>query len=166
MKSDKIHVATIGKSVGLSGELKLHLSTDFPEQFKANRVYQSEVGMLTINSFNKKRSTISFKDHLNIDLAKTLTNKNLYTTKEQSIKDVELRDEEYFWFDIIGCSIVEDGDNFGTINDIVRIGINDYLEIKGDKTYLVPYIDRYIQSVDIDKKIVFGIDIQDLIDAS
>jgi len=33
-KDDKLEIAKIGKAVGLAGEVKLHLHTDFIEQFK------------------------------------------------------------------------------------------------------------------------------------
>lgn len=31
---DKIYVAKLGKTVGLKGDLKLFIDSDFPEQFK------------------------------------------------------------------------------------------------------------------------------------
>ncbi|MDO8260641.1 MAG: ribosome maturation factor RimM, partial [Candidatus Magasanikbacteria bacterium] len=32
--SKLLHIATIGKTVGLKGDMKLHIQSDFPEQFK------------------------------------------------------------------------------------------------------------------------------------
>ena len=31
---DKIYIAKLGKTVGLKGQQKLHIDSDFPEQFK------------------------------------------------------------------------------------------------------------------------------------
>ncbi|NPA50162.1 MAG: ribosome maturation factor RimM, partial [Epsilonproteobacteria bacterium] len=48
MNKDKILVAQIGRSVGLKGYLKLNIFSDFPEQFKKNRVLDTTRGPLEI----------------------------------------------------------------------------------------------------------------------
>ena len=164
MKADLV-IATIGKSVGLWGEVKLHLHTDFIEQFKKGASFTTNKNQkLIIEKYNHDRGVVKFLGISTLDDAKKLTNQQLLTTKEESYKNCELGDEEYFWFDIIGCKVVEDGKTLGVVKDIQRITANDMLEIKTDKTltndglaksFLIPYIkDVYIKSVDLESKTI------------
>ncbi len=163
LNNDYIQVATIGKTVGLKGELKLHLQTDFPEQFKTGKTFKTKTSQLTIDSFNKKRLLVKFKGYDTPEIAKKLTNQKLYTTVEQTKKDCTLKEGEFFWFDIQGCEIIEDGIKLGKVVDIDRILDTDYLKIQTDvnltekklpKSFLLPYNDRYIVEVDINNKTI------------
>ena len=65
--------------------------------------------------------------------------------------------------DIIGCKIIDEDKELGVVKEIQRLTNTDYLEVKTfkeydnfAKTFLVPYIkDVYIDSVDIEKKIIY-----------
>ena len=105
---NKIPIAKIGKSFGVKGWVKLHLLTDFPEQFKIGKTFQSDNLEVTIEYINLKNNTIKFKNYNTPEEAKKLTNKILYTNKHQSKKDIKLKKDEWFWFDIIGCEVYED----------------------------------------------------------
>ncbi len=157
-------MAQIGKSVGLKGELKLHLHCDFPEQFKKDALfYIDRERTLKIERYSPKRSIIKFVGIDDIDAAKKLTNKFLYTTKERSQENCQLDKGEYFWYDMIGSLVFEDGTLLGVVKNIERFEPNDYLVVKSDEkfvkenlpsTFLIPYIDRYIIEFDINKKVV------------
>ena len=74
---NKIYIAKIGKAVGLQGELKLHLDTDFPEQFKAGATFTlSNNQEVTIEHFNNKRGVVKFKDYNEYYVIKGDTLKN------------------------------------------------------------------------------------------
>ncbi len=162
---NSIYIAKLGKTVGLQGELKIHLESDFPEQFKVGACFTTKNKInLEVLSFNDKRGTIKFKSINNIDDAKKLTNQELYTSYEETIKNCNLSNKQYFWFDIENCLVKEDDILLGKVIDVHRYPSSDYLEIetasvlveKGlAKTFLIPYIDLYIISVDIkDKNII------------
>lgn len=159
--SEKFFIAQIGRTVGLMGDLKLHLHTDFPEQFKVGSTFESDRGNIEIISYNSIRGTIRFRGYESMDSAKKLTNAKIYTTQENTTTNCKLKQNEYFWFDIIGCKIVENGDILGVVEDIDRLGATDYLEIITDeslvqnglpKRFLIPYIPRYIEKVDLEQK--------------
>ena len=91
-----IHIATIGKAVGLKGELKLHLFTDFPNQFQANRTFQSDNNLfLEIEYFYQNKSIIKFKNFSSREETMKLINKKLYSTEEKTRKDCKLLKDEY-----------------------------------------------------------------------
>ena len=72
----------------------------------------------------------------------------------------KLDSDEFFWFDIVGLDIIDNGVLLGVVEDIERIGHIDYLIVRTNmnkfnkpKSFMIPYIDRYITNVDLDKKI-------------
>ena len=160
-----LQVAQIGRLVGLRGELKLHINSDFPEQFKTGEVFVTQKNIeLEIASYNPKRSLVLFSGYENRESAFCLVNSHLFTTMKSTLENCKLKKDEFFWFDIIGCLAKEGETTLGVISDIDRIGDVDYLVIKTDKnlldkklskTFFIPYIDRYVISVKKEIQTVF-----------
>ncbi|WP_234697146.1 ribosome maturation factor RimM [Nitrosophilus alvini] len=172
---EKVDVARIGKAVGLKGELKLHLFTDFPEQFKKGAKFSTKRGSLTIEYYDSKRGVVKFEGVDTPEDAKRLTNLLLSTTEEQTRKNCQLDEGEFFWFDIIGCEVFENGVRLGKVKDIHRFPGGDYLEIKTDdalvekghpKSFLVPFLDRYIKDVNISEERIESSGAMEILEAS
>lgn len=175
--SQKVEIATIGKVVGLGGELKLHLQTDFVEQFVPGAKFKLKDGQsLEIDSYNAKRGLVKFtRYHVREDAA-VLTNQKLYLSQQESRENCDLKDHEYFWFDMIGAVVMEENRRVGVIKDIERITTMDYLKITTDKalvsdglasSFYIPYIpDVYIERFDFDEKILYTKDAYLLLEAS
>jgi 16S rRNA processing protein RimM len=168
-------IAQVGKTHGLHGDLKLHIHTDFPEQFKAGYTFQSSAGLLEIHEVNLTRGIISFKGYSGIDYAKKLTNAKIYASLEETRERCELKKNEHFWFEIEECSIMENDVVLGKISEMQRLADVDYLFIETNeklveeglsKTFLVPYIDRYIVKKDMESKIIFTKDTKEILEAS
>jgi len=175
MSHETFFIAQIGRTVGLRGDLKLHLHTDFPEQFKKGNTFQSSRGMLRIADANLKRGTVRFEGYESIDEAKKLTNVKLYADEAQTKANCNLEEGQYFWFDIIGSVLKEGDEVLGRIEEIQRMADVDYLSIKTDsrlvdaglpKHFLLPYIDRYIIKADTNTKTVYAKDAKDVLEAS
>ena len=168
-----IQIAQIGKTVGLRGFLKLHLHTDFPEQFQNNKVfYLQNDKTITIEKYNKKRGIIKFVGFDDKEGASVLTNQFLYTTFEDSSKNCQLKKNEYFWYDMINVVVIEKDTTLGQVIDIQRFDPNDFLIVQTTKElrdkslpkqFLIPYIDRYIINFDKDKKIIYTKDTLELL---
>ena len=166
MNIDNIYVAKLGKTVGLAGDLKLHIDSDFPEQFKKGASFLTNKKLnLKITEYNSNRQTVKFEGYNDIELAKKLTNQELFSTPEQTRINCKLDENQFFWFDLIDCEVIEDEIVLGLVKDVHRYPISDYLEIdtssllvdKGlAKTFLLPHLfDQYILSIDIDNKKIF-----------
>lgn len=161
---NKVFTAKLGKTVGLAGLVKVHIESDFPEQFKTgNSFVTNKKTTLKVESFNPKNSTIKFEGINNIDDAKKLVNQELFSSIQQTRETCNLGKKEFFWFDIMKCKIVDDGKLLGVVKDIHRYPISDYLEIDTavllieqelPKNFLVPYTDQYIIKVDLENKII------------
>jgi 16S rRNA processing protein RimM len=162
--SDLLEVARIGKAVGLSGELKLHLHCDFPEQFQAGKTFKTQKGLeLEIFSYNPKRGLVKFCGFESRDSASTLINSFLFTSIEETKKSCQIEEDELFWFDIIGLRVVEEKKLLGFVDEIERIGSVDYMVVKTDdslvkagfsKRFYIPFIDRYVVDVKRDKEVL------------
>ncbi len=168
-------VAQFGKTVGLKGDLKLHLHTDFPEQFKIGRVFDTLRGKLKIENYNPKRGLIKIVGYNNPEDSKLLTNVKLFSSEDETREYCKLDSGQYFWFDLIGSLIKEANDELGLIKDIQRLPQGDYFLIntskelidKGySKSFLLPYLPNFVTSVDIEKKVIIAIGAKDILEAS
>ena len=173
--TDTALIAQIGKTIGLWGDLKLHIHTDFPEQFTIGSSYKTARGTLTIKSINFVRGIVLFTGFEDIDSAKKLTNTKIFANEDDTKNNCDLKDGQHFWFDVIGCSLYENDENLGEVVDIQRLGDTDYLYIKTDeqlvanefaKSFLVPYINRYIISADTQAQKVYSKDAKDILEMS
>ncbi len=175
--ANKVEIATIGKVVGLGGELKLHLQTDFAEQFVAGAKFTLKNGQsLEIDAYNPNRGLVKFTLYHVREDAAVLTNQKLYLTEEQSRENCDLGENEYFWFDMIGAEVIDDGKVLGVIKDIERITTMDYLKITTDealvkqelpKSFYIPYImDVYVERFDMQMKKLYTKDAILLLEAS
>lgn len=171
-----IVIATIGKTVGLKGDLKLHINSDFPEQFVAGRsFFINKKDKITLSDVNHQRGLVKIKGYETPEDARRFTNAKLYTTIEETRKNCHLEDGEHFWFDIEGCDIYEDGKLIGKVSNIDRILELDYLLVKTDETlvsegfsksFLLPYNDMYITKKDIENKKITASGAMDILEAS
>ena len=83
---DKIYVAKIGRAVGLKGQQKLIIDSDFPEQFKKNSKFSTDKNQeLTIETYNTNNNVVKFVGIDSIESAKKLTNRQLFVSVEDTV---------------------------------------------------------------------------------
>ena len=173
---DKIYIAKLGKPVGLKGQQKLHIDSDFPEQFKKDtKLTTDKKQELIIESYNNTNNVVKFIGIDTIEDAKKLTNRQLYVSTEDTRQSCKLNEKQFFWFDMIDCTIIENDQILGKISDIQRMPLSDYLMVDTDEklikekyanSFLIPYLDDYIISVEIDKKEIYVKNAKDILEAS
>ena len=177
LSSDRLlHIATLGRTVGLGGEMKLHLYTDFPEQFTPEETfYTKERTPLVFETVDLNRERVRLKGVDSPEAAKCFTNVMVYTTYGRTREVCKLEPGQYFWFDIVGSAVTENGTVLGKVLEIERIGTVDYLLIKTDdafvnkglpKQFLVPYQPPFIENVDIESGIIALAGAMDILEAS
>jgi 16S rRNA processing protein RimM len=175
--SDRLlHIATLGRTVGLHGEMKLHLYTDFPEQFVPGETfYTKDRAPLVFESVNPDRELVKLEGVDSLEAAKRFTNTQVYTTYGRTREVCKLEPGQYFWFDIVGSTATEAGVTLGKVLEIERIGAVDYLQIQTDaalaghgrtKQFLVPYQPPFIEKVDTDEGTIALKGAMDILDAS
>ncbi len=175
-KEPLLHIATIGKTVGIKGDMKFHIKCDFPEQFHNGATFFSNLKQnITLADVNLERDLIKIAGINTIEDAKKFTNAKLFTTREETRKNCHLDEGEYFWFDIDDCEVYEDGKLLGVVNEVERIAVTNYLNVKTNeelvkagnpKIFLIPFEEPFRVSVDIDKKIITVRGAMDILEAS
>jgi len=173
---EKIYIAKLGKTVGLKGQQKLIIDTDFPEQFKKNTKLTTDKNQeLIIETYNTTSNVVKFVGINSIDDAKKLTNRQLFVSDIDTRENCKLNDKQFFWFDMMNCTVEENGEVLGKIVDIQRMPLSDYLVIETDSklikkefstSFLLPYVDAYILNVDIENKLILTQNAKDLLEAS
>ncbi len=171
-----LHIATLGKTVGLKGDMKLYIISDFPEQFVSGaEFYIDSKRTIKLDNVNMDRGTVRLEGCSTPEATKKFINAKLYTTHEATRESCDLEEGEFFWFDIIGCVVSEDGRELGRVKDIDRLGEQDYLLIETDdllvaqgnaKTFLIPYQPPFIAETNIDLKQIEVSGGLDLLEAS
>lgn len=172
-ESDRLlHIATLGRTIGLDGAMKLHLYTDFPEQFHDGVTFwTNDRTPITLEAIDRDLVWLEGVD--SPEAAKRFTNAMLYTTYSRTREEITLEPGEYFWFDIVGCRIVEGGQTLGKVLEVERIIETDYLQVQTDKAlgkrakqFLIPYHPPFIVAVDIEEGTITTDGALDLLEAS
>lgn len=163
--NNKVYLGKLGKTVGLNGDLKIYLDTDFPKAIKKGSKFLTNKKLtLEVQKIDTKKGIVKFISYDTIDDSKKLTNLELYATIEDTKESCSLKQGEFFWFDIIDCRVYENDLLLGIVKDIHRFPLNDYLEVETNhilveknlpKVFLIPYIQNdYILFVDTSLKAI------------
>ena len=152
---EQVIVGQIVNTHGIKGELKVKSSTDFVEQrFKkgAHLLIDNHGQMqdMTVAShrFHKGHVLVAFQGYQDINLVEKYKGCYLYANK-----DVELLDEEeYYVGDLIGCDVFDQGKKIGYVEDVQLYEHHDILVVKAKKRIMIPYVDAFIENIDIENK--------------
>lgn len=153
-----LNIGKIVNTHGIKGEVKVYPQTDFPEvRFKAGNklfMYPPESGQpITIEIVSsreqKKMYVLQLKGFDNINQVEKYKGWEL---KVSNAERVPLPEGEYYVRDIIDCTVeTDEGEQLGTIKDILSPGANDIWVVKlaNGKELLLPVIDDVVLDVDI-----------------
>jgi 16S rRNA processing protein RimM len=152
-----LNIGKIVNTHGIKGEVKVWPQTDFPEvRFKAGSkllMFPPENGQpITIEVVSsreqKKMYVLKLKGFDNINQVEKYKGWEL---KVSEAERVPLPEGEYYFRDILGCTVEsEEGEQLGTITDILSPGANDIWVVKmpKGKELLLPVIDDVVLDVD------------------
>ena len=152
-------IGKITKPQGLKGELKVQALSNNLERFLNYKyVYlgQEYAKTSVINARVQGGFVYLVLDGINsIDDAERLRNQLIFIDKSQLPK---LDEDEYFISDLIGCVVCDENNKeLGVVTDIDNFGVVDTITIKNKETkkeILFPFLDRVIDFVDINNKII------------
>ena len=116
----------------------------------ARRKMKKELEITGVKFF-KNLVILKFKDLDNINDVEQFRQAKLLVKREDA---VELGEDEYFIADLIGIRVISDeGEELGTISDVLETGANDVYVVSrdGKKDLLIPAIHDCILHVDIEQ---------------
>jgi 16S rRNA processing protein RimM len=155
-----LRVGVISSTHGVKGEVKVYPTTDDVNRFKSLKNVILDNGREHMDleiqgvKFFKNMVILKFKGFDSIDDIEKYKGKDLLITRDQA---VELGPDENFIFDLIGLRVVTDnGEEFGTLTDVIKTGANDVYEVKTaeGKEVLFPAIKECVLNVDLTEGIV------------
>ncbi|GEL06870.1 ribosome maturation factor RimM [Salisediminibacterium halotolerans] len=160
--SDWLNVGKIVNTHGIHGEVRLIANTDFPNERFAPGVRLSILNRdgsrtpVTVSSWrtHKQFDLLTFEEIQDVNEAERFKDSDLQIDASQ-LGDDELESNEYYFRDIIGLHVVsEDGEEIGTITEILTPGANDVWAVKqakSGKEILIPYISDVVKHVDLEQ---------------
>ncbi|MCD7708989.1 MAG: ribosome maturation factor RimM [Clostridiales bacterium] len=158
--NDLLQVGIITKAHGVRGEVRVYPTTDDPRRFLDletvivdNGKTQKTVEITSVK-FVKNMVVLKLAGVENPDEAERLRQARLFVTREQA---VPLGEDEYFIADLIDMSVVSDeGEELGTIADVLTTGANDVYVVKkeGANDLLLPAIGECVRNVDVPGRVM------------
>lgn len=156
----------VGKIVGthgIKGELKVKSDTSFDRFKKGNVLYieKEEKIIITSSRVHKGLHLITINGLTNINDVLMYVNKNIYVPHDRS----ELEEGEYYYEDLIGLICYDSNkEEIGEVIDLQEVPQGLILEIRGkEKTILIPYVDEFIEEIDLDNKKILINEIEGLL---
>jgi 16S rRNA processing protein RimM len=152
----KLNVGRIGKAHGILGEATIEVRTDEAEdRFAIGAVLETDShGELTVVSARVHNGILllGFQGIEDRNSIETLRNELLYA--EVDIQAPGIDEDDYHVLQLVGCTAyLVDGDEFGTVTDVLNLPGQDVLAIKSaDGEVLIPFVRQLVPVVDIKAK--------------
>lgn len=114
---------------------------------------QTDTLVITLKNPAGKYFLAAIDGVTNRDQAEALRGTELYFDRDLL---PETGEDEFYYDDLIGLTVVEGDQTIGTVKSIQNYGAGDLLEIKpnGGPTFFLPYTDDYVTDVDLDNKTI------------
>lgn len=158
---DYITIARVQKTQGRIGEVFAELFTDFPERFEQrHRLYvlpeRGERRELELEEFwfHKGGVVLKFQGIETISGAESLLRSEIQIPRQDR---AQLEEGATYVSDLVGCELFEIRDSqtrrVGVVTDVdFSAGEAPLLVVKGEREYLVPYVEGFTKSADFEAK--------------
>ena len=155
----RLLVGRIGRAHGILGEATIEVRTDEPDRrFAIGAIVQTDAhGDLKIISGRVHNGILllGFEGITDRNGVEKLRNTLLYA--DVDINEVSEDEDEYHVLQLIGCqAVLESGELFGEVSDVINLPGQDLLAIKTPNgEQLIPFVHQLVPTVDVaNKKVV------------
>jgi 16S rRNA processing protein RimM len=154
---DWVVLGRFGRVHGIKGFITLHSYTEPREnilgylpwhalinkQWQPLKIIQTEV--------TTKHILVQVEGYTEREQVANLTNVEIGVPKE---KLPNLEPGDYYWHQLMGMKVInQQGDELGTVVELLPTGANDVLVVEGKTRHLIPYLPgRYVIKVDTNEK--------------
>nr|WP_263313517.1 ribosome maturation factor RimM [Mammaliicoccus sp. Marseille-Q6498] len=164
-----VEIGKIVNTHGIKGEVKVLSDSDFTEErFQPGQSivvkHKNEELSFVIASYrmHKNFHLLTFEGIHNINDIEYLKGSKIF--QEQGNDSIGLEENEFYYSDIIGCTVFVKDEALGRVVEIIETGANDVWVVKGDKEYLIPYIEDVVKQVDVENKTILIEPMEGLLD--
>ncbi|MEK4562076.1 ribosome maturation factor RimM [Staphylococcus sp. FSL K6-3157] len=152
----KVEVGKIVNTHGIKGEVKIKSNSDFTDKrFQPGEMVEiarKDKAPLEFKiasyRMHKGLHMLTFEGINNINDIEYLKGETLL--QERDHEEIELGEHEFYYSDIIGCTVFNEDTPIGRVIEIFETGANDVWVVKGDKEYLIPYIADVVKEIDVE----------------
>lgn len=157
------NVGKIVNTHGIKGEVRVISRTDFAEErYKpGSKLHlflpkEKDPVELTVKAHRQHKNfdLLQFEGYGNINDVEKFRD-GIIKVHESQLG--ELEEDEFYFHEIIGCKVfTTEGEEIGTVTEILTPGANDVWVVKGKggKEHLIPYIAHVVLKVDVKEKTV------------
>ena len=155
-----LRVGVITSTHGVRGEVKVFPTTDDAKRFKKLEHVMIDTGKelkpmeIEQVKFFKNMVIVKFKGFDNINDIEIYKNKDVLITREDA---VPLGPDENFIVDLIGLKVVTDeGEELGTLKDVLQTGANDVYVVSkdGEPDQLFAAIEDVVKDIDVENNLM------------
>ncbi|MBQ9181650.1 MAG: 16S rRNA processing protein RimM [Bacilli bacterium] len=159
-----IYVGEIVNTHGLKGEVRILSDFEYKDKDKVfikgmNLYVGKSREKLTINTYRKHKTY----DMVTFDNISDINDVLGYKGERVYINKSDIKIDGYFNEDIIGLEVYVSGIFKGVVTDIMKSKAHDILVIDNHK-FLVPFIDEFISSINLEQKRINIIEMKGLFD--
>lgn len=150
-----LKVGKIVNTFGIKGELKVLSDSDFVnERFKVgNTIYVDKITPLTISAFRIHKDNVLIKVNNINDINDVEHYKNLEVYVDQDT--VQQLDDDFYLFQLENLDVYEGNQQIGKVIEVFKPA-QTILRIKlDDREIMLPFVDAFIERVDLDLKRVY-----------
>lgn len=147
-----IYIGKIVNTHGIKGELRI--ISDFYEKeliFKSGfKLYITPLYIeeeITSYRRHKNFDQVILKNYSNINEVLKYVGSSVYINRD----DLNFDDNEYLLQDLIGYDVYDEDNYLGKVKEITNNN-NILLKISGNKEFFIPFIDEFIENVDVVNK--------------
>lgn len=161
-----INIGKIVNTHGIKGELRL--LSDF--KYK-DKVFKKDF-IIYIGKDKVEEKIVSYRRHKNFDMIclegytninEVLKYKGMYAFINKD--DLVLDENNYLNEDLLGIEVIVNNEVIGVVSDIEKNGNQELIVVRtSKKDYLIPYVDYFINKIDIVNRKIYVNDIKGLFD--
>ena len=151
--NDYLILGRLGATYGVRGWLHLNSFTDPIDNIlqypKWHILHQGQWQLIELEQGKRhgKRLVIKFKGIDDPERASQYTNNNIAVPQDAL---PPLSDEEYYWKDLIGATVVtQQGVCLGRVDSLMPTVSNDIFIVQGERQRLIPYTDEVVIQIDL-----------------
>ena len=148
-----INVGKIVNTHALKGELRImsdfrHKAQVFKKGMKVYVGKKKEEFTINTYRFHKIYDMVTFKGYNNINDVEYLKGLDVYINED----DLDL-DGDIYSGKLIGFNVINDNKSIGKVTEIIDTPANEVIRV--DKDILIPYVNEFIEKIDLDKKEIY-----------
>ena len=160
LNNDFIVIGRITSTHGIKGWVSIESYSSNLEDIFDYKLFLNIDGnfkKIDINDYRMmpKKIIVKIKNVDSIELAEKFLDYKIYTKSDELSK---LNEDEYYWNDLIGCSVYSNEQHLlGNVTNIIRNSSSDILVIKNrenQEEILIPFIKDYLLEVNLREKTI------------